>query len=67
VTVHTIVPLNRSNKPSREEAEAAFRTIIRCSGDDPDRPGLQQTPSRAARAFEEYLSGYHEDPIQILS
>ena len=67
MTVHTNVPLSQSDKPSREEVEAAFRTIIRWSGDNPDRPGLQETPSRAARAFEEYFSGYHQDPIQILS
>jgi GTP cyclohydrolase I len=67
VTIHTNVPPNQSNKPSREEVEAAFRTIIRWSGDNPDRAGLQETPSRAARAFEEYFSGYHQDPIQILS
>lgn len=53
-------------KPTRAEAEAAFRTIIRWTGDDPDRDGLRETPSRVARAFEEYFSGYAEDPVQIL-
>lgn len=67
MTVHTKVSADRSGKPSREEVEAAFRTIIRWSGDDPDRPGLQETPSRATRAFEEYFSGYSQDPIKILS
>ena len=67
MTIHTNIPFSQSDKPSREEVEAAFRTIIRWSGDNPDRPGLQETPSRAARAFEEYFSGYHQDPIQILS
>jgi GTP cyclohydrolase IA len=67
VTVHTNIPFDLSIKPSREEVEAAFRTIIRWSGDDPDRPGLLETPSRAARAFEEYFSGYSQDPLQILN
>jgi hypothetical protein len=67
VTVHTKVSVNRSDRPSREEVEAAFRTIIRWSGDDPDRPGLQETPFRATRAFEEYFAGYSQDPIKILS
>ena len=53
--------------PSREEAEAAFRTIIRCAGDDPDRPGLVETPSRAARAFREYFADYQQDPLAILN
>jgi GTP cyclohydrolase I len=48
--------------PSREEAEAAFRTIIRWAGDNPDRPGLIETPSRAARAFREYCE-HHLAPI----
>ena len=67
MTVHTNIPFDPSVKPSREEVEAAFRTIIRWSGDNPDRPGLLETPSRAARAFEEYFSGYNQDPIKILN
>ncbi|PPD27522.1 MAG: GTP cyclohydrolase I FolE [Hyphomicrobium sp.] len=53
-------------RPSREEAEAAFRTIIRWAGDDPDRDGLHETPSRVARAFEEWFHGYNDDPESIL-
>ena len=49
------------NNPTREEAEAAFRTIIRWAGDDPDRDGLAKTPARLARAFREYFSGYAVD------
>jgi len=55
------------NNPTREEAEAAFRTIIRWAGDDPDRDGLAKTPARLARAFREYFSGYAVDPTQMLS
>ena len=50
----------------RSDVEAAFRTIIRWAGDDPDRPGLAETPSRMSRAFEEFFSGYRQDPVQIL-
>ena len=56
-----------SELPSREEVEAAFRTIIRWTGENPDRPGLIETPSRAARAFREYCSGYEKDPLAILN
>ena len=52
--------------PSREEAEAAFRTLIRWAGENPDRPGLIETPARAARAFREYFAGYEQDPLAIL-
>jgi len=55
-----------STKPSRGEVEEAFQTIIRWTGDNPTREGLAETPARVARAFEEYFSGYNEDPEAIL-
>ncbi|MGB8602160.1 MAG: GTP cyclohydrolase I FolE [Rhizomicrobium sp.] len=57
-------PLTR---PSREEAEAAIRTLLCWAGDDPAREGLRDTPSRVARAFEEWFSGYSEDPEEYLA
>jgi GTP cyclohydrolase I len=54
------------SRPDRAEAEAAFRTILRWAGDDPDRPGLLETPARVARAVEEYFAGYKQDPAQML-
>ncbi len=56
----------RTVKPSRAEVEAAFRTIIRWTGDDPNRDGLAETPARVTRAFEEYFSGYAQDPVDVL-
>ncbi|MCD6071090.1 MAG: cyclohydrolase FolE [Microvirga sp.] len=52
--------------PTREEAEAAVRTLLRWAGDDPTREGLQDTPKRVAKAFRELYSGYAEDPSEIL-
>jgi GTP cyclohydrolase I len=49
-------------KPTREEAEAAIRTMLRWAGDDPDREGLRETPERVVKAFEEWFSGYRQDP-----
>lgn len=54
------------SKPSREEAEAAVRTLICWAGEDPDREGLRATPSRVVRAYEEFFSGYDADPDEIL-
>ena len=54
------------DRPDRADVEAAFRTIIRWTGDDPERDGLIETPARATRAFEEYFVGYAQDPIEIL-
>ncbi|MCF3948537.1 GTP cyclohydrolase I FolE [Acidiphilium iwatense] len=62
--------LNREvglKRPSRAEAEAAIRTLIRWAGDDPAREGLQDTPARVARAYEEFFRGYAEDPEDILT
>jgi GTP cyclohydrolase I len=49
------------------EAEDAVRALIRWAGDDPDREGLLETPSRVARAYREYFRGYQEDPGLHLS
>ncbi len=53
-------------RPSRDEALAAVRTLIRWAGDDPAREGLLGTPDRVARAFEQYFQGYAIDPVAIL-
>jgi GTP cyclohydrolase I len=54
------------SKPSRSEAEAAVRTLIRWAGDDPDREGLVATPGRVISAYEEWYSGYGQDPRDYL-
>jgi GTP cyclohydrolase I len=53
-------------KPSREEAEKAVRTLLEWIGDDPEREGLLATPSRVAKAYEDWFSGYREDPVEFL-
>ncbi|MFK8250982.1 GTP cyclohydrolase I FolE [Ancylobacter terrae] len=53
-------------KPSREEAEAAVRTLIAWAGDNPDREGLIDTPRRVVRAYEELYAGYAEAPDEVL-
>jgi len=58
--------MNSEDKPTREQAEEAVRTIIRFAGDDPGRDGLLDTPGRVIRAQEEYFRGYAEDPTAIL-
>jgi GTP cyclohydrolase I len=53
-------------RPSRQQAEAAVRTLIQWAGDDPDREGLRATPARVVRAYEEWFSGYNDDPREYL-
>jgi GTP cyclohydrolase IA len=53
-------------RPSREEAEAAVRTLIEWAGDDPTREGLRATPGRVVRSYEEFFNGYDTDPVDLL-
>lgn len=53
-------------RPSREQAEEAVRTLLLWAGDDPDREGLLDTPKRVAGAFQDWFSGYDDDPVQYL-
>jgi len=53
-------------RPTREEAEAAVRTLLRWAGDDPDREGLRETPRRVVKAYEEFFKGYSEDANEVL-
>ena len=58
-------PTNK--KPSREEAEEAVKTLISWAGDNPNREGLLETPKRVVKSYEEFYSGYDQDPDAILS
>ncbi|RKF19336.1 GTP cyclohydrolase I FolE [Altericroceibacterium spongiae] len=57
----------RGKPPVPEDVQEAIRTLIRWTGDDPEREGLQDTPKRVARAWKEYCVGYEEDPAVHLS
>jgi GTP cyclohydrolase IA len=61
-----VKPAANVQRPTRAEAEEAVRTLIRWAGDDPTREGLLGTPDRVVRAYQEYFSGYDEDPVQLL-
>lgn len=54
------------DRPTREEAEAAVRTLLRWAGDDPTREGLVDTPDRVVRSYEEFFAGYDIDPVALL-
>ena len=57
----------RGKLPVPDDVQDAIRTLIRWSGDDPEREGLLDTPKRVARAWKEYCQGYGEDPAIHLS
>jgi GTP cyclohydrolase I len=58
---------DQSDRPSREEAEAAVRVLIKWAGDDPAREGLIDTPARVVRSYEEFFAGYAQNPRDILA
>ena len=60
------ITADTTNKPSRDEAEAAVRTLLRWAGDDPEREGLLETPARVVRSYEEFFAGYNDDPEALL-
>ena len=53
-------------KPSEEEALGAVKTLLRWTGDNPNREGLAETPKRVLKAFAEWFKGYAEDPFKVL-
>jgi GTP cyclohydrolase IA len=55
------------NRPSREEAEHAVRILLWWAGDDPSREGLADTPARVAKAYQDWFSGYDQDPEAYLA
>ena len=56
----------KPRKPSRKQAEEAIHTLLLWAGEDPRREGLLDTPKRVARAYEDWFSGYRDDPVTYL-
>ena len=56
----------RPERPTRKEAEEAVRTLLRWTGDDPEREGLLDTPSRVVKAYDEMFGGYDKDASAVL-
>ncbi len=54
------------SRPSRKQAEEAVSTLLRWAGEDPQREGLVDTPKRVAKAYEDWFSGYKDDPVRYL-
>ena len=56
----------KPRKPTRKAAEDAVRTLLLWAGEDPNREGLVDTPRRVATAYQDWFSGYQEDPVSYL-
>lgn len=59
-------PLLKNRAVTREDAEAAVKTLLLWSGDDPQREGLRDTPKRVVNAYDDWFSGYDVDPGEYL-
>jgi GTP cyclohydrolase IA len=57
----------RAARPSIQDAEDAVRTLIVWAGDDPNREGLRDTPSRVVKAYSELFGGYDQRAEDILA
>jgi len=67
MTAETVALKSVKPRPSRRDAEEAVRTLLSYFGEDPSREGLLDTPRRFVDAYEEFLAGYAEDPVALLS
>ena len=56
----------KPRKPSRKQAEDAVRTLLLWAGEDTRREGLVDTPRRVAKAYEDWFSGYSQNPVEYL-
>ena len=65
-SIKTIDNEKNVSKPSREDAMKAVKTLNSWAGDDPSREGLIETPKRVVKAYEEFFSGYSQDPLEVL-
>ncbi len=62
----SVVAAGKVERPTRQEAERAVRTLIAWAGDDPNRDGLRDTPARVASVYEEFFAGYRQRPGDVL-
>src|SRR4026209_2973207 len=51
---------------TQQQAEDAVRTLLQWAGEDPEREGLRDTPTRVVRAYRDWFSGYLSDPADYL-
>jgi GTP cyclohydrolase I len=63
---HNKISTEEMNKSEEPFTEQDWRRLLISLGEDPDRPGLVETPSRVAKAWKHWTSGYTEDPAELL-
>ncbi len=57
---------SNDKRPDRDAALEAMRVLLAWIGEDPERKGLLKTPDRVLKSFDDWFSGYGQDPAAIL-
>jgi GTP cyclohydrolase I len=66
-TLYQLADLHLDTDIDIDAIEQAISNVLSAIGEDPDRQGLRQTPKRVARMYSELLSGYRDDPIELVN
>jgi GTP cyclohydrolase IA len=67
ITLYDAAELLPSTEIDQQTIQEAIRKVLEAVGEDPDREGLQRTPERVARSYEELLAGYRVDPVALIN
>jgi GTP cyclohydrolase IA len=65
--VRHITGVEPSRSFDHEKIERAVRLLFEAIGEDPDRPGIADTPARVAREYDEIFAGLLVDPADVVS
>ena len=58
---------DHKNNEKKAAVEGAVFELLENIGEDPNRQGLQGTPDRVARMYDELTAGYHTDPVKLVN
>jgi GTP cyclohydrolase I len=62
-----IAEIHQDSELDHDEIQQSITRMLIAFGEDPERPGLERTPERVARMYDELLAGYRQDPISLVN
>lgn len=62
-----IAEIHQDSELDHEEIQQSITRMLIAFGENPERPGLERTPERVARMYDELLAGYRQDPISLVN
>jgi GTP cyclohydrolase IA len=66
-SIYEVAALLPGDGIDQEKIQASVERMLEAFGEDPQRDGLQRTPERVARMYEELLAGYRVDPVTLVN